>query len=103
MRRGRGGGAEPRAAPTDPHRSRASRSCPRRGVQLTGLAERVNGAHPLELGEVELVTAFRKSARQVIKMTDERESIMEVVFAGNTRRERKSTSARVARAVGMPG
>lgn len=68
-------------------------------ARLASLAERVNGARPLELGEVELVTAFRKSARQVIKMTDERESIMEVVFSGNARHERKSASAWVARAV----
>lgn len=58
--------------------------------------ERVKGSRPLQPGEVELVTALRRSAGQVIKMTNEQKSIMKLVFSGNAGHERKNTSARVA-------
>lgn len=57
--------------------------------------ERVKGSGPFQPGEVELVTVLRRSAGQVIKMTNEQKSIMKLVFSGNARHERKNTSARV--------
>lgn len=61
--------------------------------------ERVKDSCPFQPGEVELVTAFSRSAGQVIKMTNEHKSIMKLVFSGNARHERKSTSTRVVGAV----
>lgn len=58
--------------------------------------ERVKGSRPLQPGEVELVTALRRSAGQVIKMTNEQKSIMKLVFSGNAGHKRKNTSAGVA-------
>lgn len=59
--------------------------------------ERVKkGSLPFQPGEVELVTALRRSAGQVIKMTNEQKSIMKLVFSGNAGHERKNTSALVA-------
>lgn len=111
LRKEREGAAKPSAAPINPHcasqlgpacsppnmpggfclrnREQVSRVCP----------ERVKGSRPFQPGEVELVTAFSRSAGQVIKMTNEHKSIMKLVFSGNARHERKSTSTRVVGAM----
>lgn len=111
LRKEREGAAKPSTAPINPHRaSQLSPACSpakhaggflsaNREQVSRACPERVKGSRPFQPGEVELVMAFSRSAGQVIKMTNEHKSIMKLVFSGNARHERKSTSTRVVGAV----